>query len=66
MAAERLCRACTKVHDPLLTCAMAARRVVANSVVANAVVANRKGDRHRKTEARKLYQRDLMRARRAK
>ena len=39
--------------------------MVANAMVANAPTPARAGDRHRKTEARRAYMRELMRRRRA-
>jgi hypothetical protein len=63
------CRGCGAEHDPRVRCEVAAR--IAGAVpnaVANADMANAKTTtyQYRDEEARRKYQRELMRARRAK
>lgn len=74
------CRACSCDHQPWVRCEVAARiagpvklpsESMANAKMANADVANTEGAeattyRYRDAEARRVYQRELMRARRAK
>jgi len=54
------------VNMPDLVVNKVINEIIAESLVVNAdnVVVNRKGDRHRKTEARKTWQREYMRKRR--
>lgn len=69
----RACRGCGSEHDPLMTCGQAARiraskaaPVMANDVANVASMANDSSTyRYRDAEARKSYQRELMRKRRA-
>jgi hypothetical protein len=64
---ERAALAEVLATNPLVANALVANNgtMVANAMVANAPTPTRAGDRHRKTEARRAYMRELMRRRRA-